>query len=78
MARVLGIRILTLDTTVVLVPADVSGSSSAPRDLPTRASARTSAVPSTLSGAAGHRLAEAVQNINEGAELLATARRNGS
>ena len=64
LARLLGIRLLTLDATLVLVPADVTGPSPAPRDSRAR--------PCT-----GRRLAEAVRSINEGAELLAEARRNG-
>lgn len=78
MGRLLGVRILTLDTTVVLVPADVSGSSSAPHHVPPHPSARSSAVPSTRSDPAGQGLAKAMQSINEGAEILAAARRNGS
>lgn len=78
LARVLGIRLLTLDTTVVLVPADVRAPSTASHDPPARTSAPSSGVPPTQSGAAGHGLAEAVRSINEGAELLAKARRNGS
>ena len=65
LARLLGIRLLTLDATVVLVPADVTGPSPASRDSRVRAST-------------GRGLAEAVRSINEGAELLAEARRNGS
>jgi hypothetical protein len=75
LARVLGVRLLTLDATVVLVPADVTAPSSAPHDPPLRASARPLGVPPTRSGAAGRSLAEAVRSINEGAELLAEARR---
>lgn len=74
LVRVLSIRILRLDTTLVLVPAEVSGASSAPHHWPAHASARPSA--SMGSGAAGHGLAEAIQSINEGAQLLATAQRH--
>lgn len=72
LARVLGVRVLTLATTVVLVPADICDSSSAPHP-----STRSALAP-MRSGVAGHGLAEAQQSLAEGAELLATARRNGS
>lgn len=67
-ARVLGIRLLTIDATVVLGPAAVTASSGAAHDPPQRTSARSSR----------HALAEAVRSLNEGAELLAEARRNGA
>lgn len=84
LARVLGIRLLTLDATVMLVPADVTAPSSephsspAPHDSPARTPARSSDVPRAQSGAVGRGLADAVRSINEGAALLAEARRNGS
>jgi hypothetical protein len=78
-ARVLGIPLLKLDATVVLVPADITAPSSAPHEPPALTSARTSVVsPMRSGGPAGHSLAEAVRSINEGAELLAEVRRNGS
>jgi hypothetical protein len=77
-ARLLGIPLLRLDATIVLVPAGIADRSSAPSVPPTPASARSSGVALTRSGAAGHGLAEAVRTINEGAELLAEVRRNGS
>ena len=67
-ARVLGIRLLTIDATVVLGPAEVTASSGAAQDPPQRRSARSSR----------HALAEAVRSLNEGAELLAEARRDGA
>lgn len=84
LARVLGIRLLTLDATVMLVPADVTAPSSEPHsssalhDSPARTPARSSDVPRAQSGAVGRGLADAVRSINEGAALLAEARRNGS
>jgi hypothetical protein len=78
LARVIGVRLLTIDATVALVPADVTAASSAAHGPPVRTTARSSRVASTRSGAAGRGLAEAVRSINEGAELLAQARRNGS
>jgi hypothetical protein len=70
-------RILTLDTTVVLAPADITAVSSTPANPPTITSARSSGV-SPRSRAAGHGLAEAIRNINDGAEILAKSRYNGS
>jgi hypothetical protein len=74
-ARLLGIPLLRLDATVVLVPAEITAPSSAPHEL---ARTRSFGVPPTRSGAAGRGLAEAVRSINEGAEVLAEVRRNGS
>ncbi len=77
LARVMGIRLLTIDATLALVPADITTSSSAALP-PARASRPGPVVTPGRSRVAGHGLAEAVRNINEGAELLAEARRNGS
>lgn len=69
-ARLAGIRLLTIDATVTLVPADVSTSTSTPGGAP---------VPRRqLSAVAGHRLAEAVRSIDEAEQLLAQARRDGA
>lgn len=76
-ARLLGIRILTIDATVVLAPADVAAPSVAAHDPPQRASVRPSGISWNRSAATGHRLADAVQSINEGMELLAATRRDG-
>jgi hypothetical protein len=79
LARVLGIRLLTLDARVILLPADVKTPSSAPADARRpRTSARSSAVAPQPSGAIGHGLADAVRAINEGAAILAKARSDGS
>jgi hypothetical protein len=67
-ARLLGLRLLTIDAIVVLAPAEVTAPSSAAHDPPQRTSGRSSR----------HVLAEAVRSIDEGAELLAEARRNGA
>jgi hypothetical protein len=78
LARVLGIRILTLDATVVLAPAQITGERSAPTSSPRAiTSARSSGV-SLRARPAAHGLAEAVHNINVGAELLAESRDNDS
>jgi hypothetical protein len=78
LARVFGIRLLTLDARVMLLPADVRTPSSAPADSPPlRTSARSVAGASGPPSAIGHGLADAVRAINEGAAILAEARRNG-
>jgi hypothetical protein len=79
LARVLGIRLLTLDARVILLPADVKTPSSAPA-VPRRprTSVRSASVVPRDSGAIGHGLADAVRAINEGAAILAEARSNGS
>ena len=74
----MGIRLLTIDATVALVPADVDISSSPAHVPPARASGRTPVIRPGRPRVAGHGLAEAVRSINEGAELLAEARRNNS
>lgn len=78
LARILGMRILKLDMTVVLAPAEVTTLPSRSPGPPTRPSPRSIRVSPTGSGAARPGLAEAVRSINEGSELLAVARRNGS
>jgi hypothetical protein len=77
LARVMGIRLLTIDATVALVPADVGDIPSSPAHMPpARAAGRSAVVRPGRARVAGHGLAEAVRSINEGAELLAEARRN--
>jgi hypothetical protein len=76
-ARVMGIRLLSLDATVVLVPADLTASPPAVFDPPAQAPARPSAVPRARSRAAGRGLAEAVRSIDEGAEILSRTQRDG-
>lgn len=78
MGRVLGRRLLTLDTTVVVVPANVTVPSPAAHDRPLRPSSRPDRSPPPRSPHPRPGLAEALQTINESAELLAIARRNGS
>jgi pyridoxal biosynthesis lyase PdxS len=69
-ARLFGIPLLKVEATVVLMPAGIADPSHAAHAPPARA---------TRPGvAAGDDLTEAVRSINEGAELLAELRRNGS
>jgi hypothetical protein len=74
-ARLLGLRLLTLEATVVLAPADVTTGSIGQRDAARRpASAslpRRAPVP-------GRELAAAVRNLDEGARLLEQARHSGT
>jgi hypothetical protein len=73
-ARLLGLRLLTIDATIVLVPADVAGTSPAAHP----AAPRPLGPAPRRSVAAGPRLAQAVRTINEAAELLAETRRDGA
>jgi len=76
LARLLGMRLLTLDATVVVAPADVMVRSSAPRrDSRPRGPARSVGASPARSGALGRGLAEAVRSIDEGAAMLAETRR---
>ena len=76
-ARVLGLRLLTLDATLVIVPADVAPRPPEPCGLSALTPARSSEVAAPRSPIVGLGLTDAVRNINEGAELLADARHNG-
>ena len=82
-ARLLGMRILTLDATVALVPADVAAATRAIQDgeregRAGRVSARHFRDPRGRSGSLGPRLADAVRNLDEGAKLLGEAKRKGA
>jgi hypothetical protein len=72
-ARLLGLRLLKLDATVVLTPADVGAQRAAPRDPPA-----LDGLPSARLYPAGRGLAEAIRHLDEGEELLAQARDNGA
>jgi hypothetical protein len=72
LARLLGIRLLTLEATAVLTPADVTTAS--PRQ-PRTAERPSGAAAPTRAPAAGRGLADAVRNLEEGARLLEQARR---
>jgi hypothetical protein len=70
LARLLGLRLLRLEATMVLTPADVrtsTGSSRAARRPSSASPPRRSAVPR-------RGLADAARDIDEGARLLAQAR----
>jgi len=77
-ARLLGMRILTLDATVALVPADVTAATPAGQDRAAHAPTRSSGDSRGRPGSVGHRLADAVRNLDEGARLLAQVQRTGS
>ena len=83
-ARLLGMRILTLDATVAVVPADITAATRAVQDRSPREdrvaddTRRSSGDSRGRSGSVGHRLADAARNLDEGAKLLADARRNGA
>jgi len=76
-ARLFGLRLLDLDATVVITPAEVRGPPPARRDarLPTRGRALGGPLAPDMSGAVPRRLAEAVWRIDEGAAILAESRR---
>jgi hypothetical protein len=71
LARLLGMRLLRLEATVVLTPADVRTSTGARR----AARGPSSASPPRRSGGPRRGLADAARDIDEGARLLAQARR---
>jgi hypothetical protein len=77
-ARLLGMRILTLNATVALVPADVTAATSDVQDRATHAPARPSGDSRGRAASVGHGLADAVRNLDEGARLLAEIQRDGS
>jgi hypothetical protein len=72
--RVLGVRLLTLRATVVLAPADVTAAR-ADHGRPSGGDGRPARLAPARRRAGGRELAEAVRRIDEGAELLAEARR---
>ena len=82
-ARLLGLRLLKLDATIMLMPADVAAQPAAPRDPPARdgispAGLPPAGLPPARLYPAGRGLAEAVRHLNEGEELLAQARDDGA
>lgn len=77
-ARLLGLRLLKLDATIMLMPADVAAQPAAPRDPPARDGIPPAGLPPARLYPAGRGLAEAVRHLNEGEELLAQARDDGA
>lgn len=77
-ARLLGLRILTLDATVVLVPADVSAAKPPVQRRAAYAPARSSGHSPGRAASARHGLVDAVRNLDEGSRLLAEVQRYGS
>ncbi|MBV9196248.1 MAG: hypothetical protein JO168_19095 [Solirubrobacterales bacterium] len=72
LARFLGLRLLRLDTVILIAPADVPAGRSTAVEPPIRASTQAGdALPR------GSGLSAAVRDIDEGRALLAAARRNG-
>jgi hypothetical protein len=75
-ARLLGLRILTLDAKVALVPAAVTIAAPRAREPARPAPALPPGVARGRTGAAGARgLADAVRDLDEGARLLAEVHR---
>ena len=68
-ARLLGLRLLTLEASIVVVPAEVTAPTPARR----RAPARSDGGPPERARAVGS-LADAVRRIDEGAAILAEVR----
>ena len=77
-ARLLGMRILTLNATVALVPADVTPATPARQDRVAHAPPRSSGDSRGRAVPVGHRLADAVRNLDEGARVLDEVHQNGS
>lgn len=75
LARLMGMKLLKLDATVVVSPSGIRQVAGSSPDLVIRPTSRP---PRTLPVAPGATLADAVRNLKEGAELLAEARRNGA
>jgi hypothetical protein len=70
LARLLGMRLLRLEATMVLTPADVRTSTGPRRSVPRS----SSAAPPRRSAGPRRGLADAARDIDEGARLLAQAR----
>ena len=80
LARLLRIKLLKLDASVLVFPTEVTPRppAPAPPDLVVRTSPLPEATPAPSSENGRRTLADAVRNIHEGAELLAEARRQSS
>jgi hypothetical protein len=76
LARLLGIKLLKLDATVLVLPADAREVSGAPNLIVRTDPARRGWQTAPSAPAEDRRLADAVRNLDEGARLLEEARRN--
>lgn len=72
LARVMGLRLLSLDATIVVVPARAAAPSALDAQ-PDLSATRALGSPAAPSRPIGGRLAEAARTIEEGAEILARA-----
>ena len=72
-ARLLGLRVLTLEATALLAPADLRAGPAAQAEV---AGAPRPVAPVARTAAARRGLAEAVRDLDEGARLLEQARRS--
>ena len=79
-ARLLGVQFLTLDTTLVIAPADVGPVAGAPVRRPPRPASRRpfDGRGAIRSPTAGDGLSQAIRTLDAGAELLARSRRDGA
>lgn len=75
MARLLGIRLLRLDARIVLTPADLTAPAARPAGTLSMPPVRPSPVPIADPSVTRPRLATALRDIDEGAEILAGTRR---
>jgi hypothetical protein len=75
-ARLLGVRLLRLEASVALAPAEVRPA--AARLQPPSSRSLVPSTPPRVRVAPGRRLPEAVRTIGEAAELLAATQRDGS
>lgn len=78
LARLLGIRLLTLDASVVIAPAEVGAPGRDVDDQAVLPPAQRRVAAPERPPVIGGGLADAVRVIDEGAASLAAARRNGS
>ena len=75
LAKLLGVKLLTVDASILLLPASAA---STPRAAPARGQVRGSRSLTASTHSPGSRLGLAVRSMGEGSELLAQARRNRS
>jgi hypothetical protein len=78
LARLLRMKLLTLDASVLLLPAGVSSSTTPIAPSRRRQDPEEPARGLAVTGVRGSTLADAIRNIDEGTELLAKARGNRS